>query len=96
MRNQYIQGNPKNKFYQDDKYFNFESFNNINKINNFLKLNILNTHASMKKKKQFNKKVFYEKAVVQNYHAPFSMKRVFEKSRTSKTWNDCKNSAISV
>ena len=64
MRSQYIQGNPKIKFYRDYKSFNFEPFNNeLNELlktekdinyplfeNNFLQ--VLNAHAPVKKKIQ--------------------------------------------
>ena len=62
LRLQYIQGNPKTKFYRDYKSFNFESFNN--ELNELLKsekeinyslfifLQVLNAHAPVKKKIQ--------------------------------------------
>ena len=39
MRSQYIQGNPKIKFYRDYKSFNFESFHN--ELNELLKSELL-------------------------------------------------------
>ena len=64
LRLQYIQGNPKTKFYRDYKSFNFESFNN--ELNELLKsekeinyslfenifLQVLKAHASVKKEIQ--------------------------------------------
>ena len=62
LRLQYIQGNPKTKFYRDYKSFNFESFNN--ELNELLKsekeinysliifLQVINAHEPVKKKIQ--------------------------------------------
>ena len=74
MRIQFIKGNPKVKFYRDYKYFNFESFNNVldgllkaeNNMNYSTSQNIflqlLNTHAPVKKKVQkFNNNRFMTK-----------------------------------
>ena len=74
LKLQYIQGNPKTKFYRDYKSFKFESFNN--ELNELLKsekeinyyllenifLQVLNAHAPAKKKIQrFNKNTFMKK-----------------------------------
>ena len=74
MRSQYIQGNPKIKFYRDYKSFNFESFNN--ELNELLKsekdinyslfenifLQVLNAHAPVKRKIQsFTNNLFMTK-----------------------------------
>ena len=74
MRIQFIKGNPKVKFYRDYKSFNFESFNNdldglLKAENNMnystfqnIFLQLLNTHAPVKKKVQkFNNNRFMTK-----------------------------------
>ena len=71
MKSQYVQNNPKIKFYRDYKSFNFESINNeVNKLPKSKKyinyslfqnifLQVLNAHESVKKNVQrFNKKLF--------------------------------------
>ena len=76
MRIQVIKGNPKVKFYRDYKSFNFESFNNdldglLKAKNNMnystfqnIFLQVLNTHAPIKKKVQrFNNNRFLSNCV---------------------------------
>ena len=110
MRSQYIQGNPKIKFYQDYKSFNFESFNN--ELNELLKsekdmnyslfesifLQVLNAHAPVKKKIQrFNNNPFMTKQLRKAIMHRSRLKNIFDKNRAPKTWHSyLKNSAISV
>ena len=109
MRSQYIQGKPKIKFYRDYKSFNFECFNK--ELNELLKsekdinysffenifLQVLNAHAPVKKKIQrFNNNSFMTKQLRKAIKHRSTLKNVFNKSRTPKTWNSHKISAISV
>ena len=110
MRSQYIQGNPKIKFYRDYKSFNFESFNN--ELNELLKsekdmnyslfesifLQVLNAHAPVKKKIQrFNNNPFMTKQLRKAIMHRSRLKNIFDKNRAPKTWHSyLKNSAISV
>ena len=103
MRSQYIQGNPKIKFYRDYKSFNFESFHN--ELNELLKsekdinyslfenifLKVLNAHAPVKKKIQrFNNNSFMTKQLRKAIMHRSRLKNVFNKSRTPKTWDSYK------
>ena len=98
LRLQYIQGNPKTKFYRDYKSFNFESFNN--ELNELLKsekeinyslfenifLQVLNAHAPVKKKIQrFNNKPFMTKQLRKAIMHRSRLKNIFNKNRTPKT-----------
>ena len=100
MRSQYIQGNPKIKFYRDYKSFNFESFHN--ELNELLKsekyinyslfenifLQVLNAHAPVKKKIQrFNNNPFMSKQLRKAIMHRSRLKSVFNKSCTPKTWD---------
>ena len=103
LRLQYIQGNPKTKFYRDYKSFNFESFNN--ELNELLKsekeinyslfenifLQVLNAHAPVKKKIQrFNNNPFMTKQLRKAIMHRSRLKNVFNKNRTPKTWDSYK------
>ena len=103
MRSQYIQGNPKIKFYRDYKTFNFESFNN--ELNELLKnekyisyslfenifLEVLNAPAPVKKKIQrFNNNPFMTKQLRKAIMHRSRLKNVFNKSRTPKKWDSYK------
>ena len=98
LRLQYIQGNPKTKFYWDYKSFTFESF--TNELNELLKsgkeinyslfenifLQVLNAHAPMKKKIQrFNNNSFMAKQLLKAIMYRSRLKNVFNKNRTPKT-----------
>ena len=109
MRSQYIQGNPKIKFYRDYKSFNFEAFNNeLNELQKSEKdinyslfenilIQVLNAHAPVKKKIQrFNNNPFIIKQLRKAIVHRSRLNNVFNKSRPLKTWNSYKNSAISV
>ena len=106
MKSQYIQGNPKIKFYRDYKYFNFESFHN--ELNEFLKsekdinfslfqnifLQVLIAHAPVKKKIQrLNNNPFTTKQLRKAIMHRSRLKNVFNKSRTPKTWDSYKKTA---
>ena len=103
MRSQYIQGNPKIKFYRDYKSFNFESFHN--ELNELLKsekdinysllenifLQVLNVHAPVKKKIQrFNNNPFMTKQLRKGIMHRSRLKNVFNKNRTPKNWDSYK------
>ena len=103
LRLQYIQGNPKTKFYRDYKSFNFESFNN--ELNELLKsekeinyslfenifLQVLNAHAPVKKKIQrFNNNPFMTKQLRKAIMHRSRLKNVFNKNRTTKTYDSNK------
>ena len=103
LRFQYIQSNPKTKFYQDYKSFSFESFNNeLNELlksekeinyslfeNNFLQ--VLNAHSPMKKKIQrFNNSPFMTKQLRKAIMHRSRFKNVFNKNRTPKIWDSYK------
>ena len=103
MRSQYIQGNPKIKFYRDYNSFNFGSFNN--ELNELLKigkdinyslfenifLQVLNADAPVKKKIQrFNNNPFMAKQLRNTIMHRSRLKIVFNKSRTPKTWDSYK------
>ena len=105
MRRQYIQGNPKPKFYRDYESFNFESFNN--ELNEILKsekdinyslfenifLQVLNAHARVKKKIQiqrFNNNLFMTKQLRKAIMHRSRLKNVFNKNRTTKTYDSNK------
>ena len=103
LRLQYIQGNPKTKFYRDYKSFNFESFNN--ELNELLKsekeinyslfenifLQVLNAHAPVKKKIQrFNNNPFMTKQLRKAIMLRSRLKNVFNKNRAPKTWDSYK------
>ena len=103
MRSQYIQGNPKIKFYREYKYFNFESFNN--EFNELLKskkdinnslfenifLQVLNVHAPVKTKIQrFNNNPFMTKQLRKAIMHCSRLKNAFNKNRTPKTWDSYK------
>ena len=109
MRSQYIQGNPKIKFYRDYKSFNFESFNNEliellkseKDINHSLFenifLHVLNAHAPVTKKIQrINNNPYMTKQLRKAIKHRSRLKNVFNKSFTPKTWDSYKNSAVSV
>ena len=101
LRLQYIQGNPKTKFYRDYKSFNFESFNN--ELNELLKsekeinyslfifLQVLNAHAPVKKKIQrFANNPLMTKQLRKAIMHSSRLKNVFNKNRTPKTWDSYK------
>ena len=103
LRLQYIQGNPKTKFYRDYKSFNFESFNN--ELNELLKsekeinyslfenifLQVLNAHAPVKKKiRRFNNNPFMTKQLRKAIMHRSRLKNVFNKNRTTKTYDSNK------
>ena len=102
-RLQYIQVNPKTKFYRDYKSFDFESFNN--KLNELLKsekeincslfenifLQVLDAHAPVKKKIQrFNNNPFLIKQLRKAIMHRSRLKNVFNKNCTPKTWDSYK------
>ena len=103
MRSQNIQGNPKIRFYRDYKSINFESFNN--ELNELLKsekdinyslfenlfLQFLNNHTPVKKKIQsINNNPFKIKQLRKAIIHRSRLKSVFNKNRTSKTWDNYK------
>ena len=101
LRLQYIQGNPKTKFYRDYKSFNFESFNN--ELNELLKsekeinyslfifLQVLNAHAPVNKKIQrFANNPLMTKQLRKAIMHSSRSKNVFNKNRTPKTWDSYK------
>ena len=98
MKSQYVQNNPKIKFYRDYKSFNFESINNeVNKLPKSEKyinyslfqnifLHVLNAHESVKKKVQkFNKKLFMTKQLRKAIMNHSRINNVFNKSHRHKT-----------
>ena len=106
LRRQYIQDNPNSKFYRDCKPFNFESFDN--ELNELLKsekeinysllqnilLHVLNAHAPVKKKIQrFNNNLFMTKQLRKSILHRSRLKNIFNKNRTSKTWDSYKKTA---
>ena len=102
LRLQYIQGNPKTKFYRDYKSFNFGSFNN--ELNELLKseneincslfenifLQVLNAHAPVKKKIQGFNNPFMTKQLCKAIMHRSRLKNVLNKNRTPKTWDNYK------
>ena len=103
MRSQYIQDNPKIKFYREYKYFNSESFNN--EFNELLKskkdinnslfenifLQVLNVHTPVKTKIQrFNNNPFMTKQLRKAIMHCSRLKNAFSKNRTHKTWDSYK------
>ena len=103
MRIQFIKGNPKIKFHRNYKSFNFESFNNDlddllkaeNNMNyltfqkNFLQ--VLNTHAPVKKKVQrFNNNRFIIKQLRKAIMRHSRLKNIYNKTRSPENWNNYK------
>ena len=103
MRIQVIKGNPKVKFYRDYKSFNFESFNNdldglLKAENNMnystfqnIFLQLLNTHAPVKKKVQkFNNNRFMTKQLRNAFMWRSRLKNIYNKTRSPENWDNYK------
>ena len=95
MRSQFVKGNPRVKFYKDYKSFNFESFNNdldgLLKAGNNMNystfqnifLQVLNTHAPVKKKVQrFNNNRFMTKQLPKAIMRCSRLKNIYNKTIT--------------
>ena len=96
-------GNPKVKFYRDYKSFNFESFNNdldglLKAENNMnystfqnIFLQVLNTHAPVKKKVQrFNGNRFVNKKLRKAIMRHSRLKNNYNKTRSPGNWDNYK------
>ena len=103
MRVQFVKGNPRVKFYRDYKSFNFESFNNdldglLKAENNMnystfqnIFLQVLNTHAPVKKKVQrFNNNRFMTKQLRKAIIRHSRLKNVSNKTRSPENWYNSK------
>ena len=103
MRIQVIKGNPKVKFYRDYKSFNFESFNNdldglLKAENNMnystfqnIFLQVLNTHAPVKKKVQrFHNNRFITKQLRKAIMRRSRLKNIYNKTRSPENWGNYK------
>ena len=109
MRIQFVKSNPKVKFYRNYKSFNFESFNND--LDGLLKaeinmnystfqnsfLQVLNTHAPVKKKVQrFNNNRFMTKQLRKAIVRCSRLKNITIKQDLQKTGTITRNSVIFV
>ena len=100
---QFLKGNPKVKFYRDYKSFNFEPFNidldgllkaenniNYSTFKNIF-LQVLNTHASVKKKVQrFNNNRFMTKQLHKAIMRCSRLKNIYIKTRSLENWDNYK------